>query len=754
MASSAQGRLVTLSNRIPVTVKRSAGQLVAERSSGGLVAAMDPAMRERGGVWVGWPGIQLHEDEDLELDDQRYRLAAVPLTTTQVKNYYHGLSNATLWPLFHSLPERASFNPTEWKHYEKVNQLFAEAAVEAAEPGDIFFVHDYHLMTAPFYIRQLRPDARIVFFLHIPFPPFDVYRILPWSRELLAGVQACDLIGFHCPGYANNFLYCVSQLSGVRVDREKQLIEQGNRTVKVSHFPLGIDYASQEQLAHQARRVFRVDELVVLGVDRLDYTKGIPERILAMERLLKQHPEHREKVTFLQLAVPSRSKVAEYQVLKRQIDELVGRVNGRFGTPSWTPIRYLYRSVSPERLASMYRDAAVALITPLRDGMNLVAKEFVASQVDEPGVLVLSRMAGASERMPEALHVNPYNVDSVVARLHDALTMSAEDRRDRMKALQLRERRYDVHAWLRSILEEVERPADALGPIRSQDVQEWLGEFIDDRRLAIFLDYDGTLAEIAPHPSEATLAPGMHDAIARCVARPDTDVAVVSGRALEDVQSMIDQSGLILAGNHGLEIAGPGIEPYRHPDIAHYEARAKQLAVSLKAIDYEGVWVEKKGASLTLHYRQADHGVHAQIVEVADEMIRDAGFQAREALSAVEARPPIGWDKGHAVLHVLRSCYGPAWSERLRVIYIGDDETDEDAFRALRGLGSTFRVGGADRPTQARRWLSDVASVQRMLEWLGERPETETWREFEAEHRQRQLAIRTATAGSSTTRMR
>jgi trehalose 6-phosphate synthase/phosphatase len=232
----------------------------------------------------------------------------------------------------------------------------------------------------------------------------------------------------------------------------------------------------------------------------------------------------------------------------------------------------------------------------------------------------------------------------------------------------------------------------------------------------------------------------MRDAIARCVARPDTDVAVVSGRALEDVKSRIDQSGLILAGNHGLEIAGPGVEPYRHPDIAHYEARAKQLAISLKAIDYEGVWVEQKGASLTLHYRQADHGVHAQIGEVANEMIRDAGFQARDALCAVEARPPIGWDKGHAVLHVLRSRYGPAWSERLQVIYIGDDETDEDAFRALRGLGSTFRVGGADRPTQARRRVSDVVSVQRMLEWLAERPETEAWREFEAGHRQRQLA--------------
>ena len=263
----------------------------------------------------------------------------------------------------------------------------------------------------------------------------------------------------------------------------------------------------------------------------------------------------------------------------------------------------------------MYRDAAVALVTPLRDGMNLVAKEFVASQVADPGVLVLSRMAGAAERMPEALQVNPYNLDSVARRMHEALTMSPEERLTRMRALQLRERRNDVHMWMKSFLGAAERPQTGLGPLQPKDFERWLGDFIDGRRLAIFLDYDGTLAEIARHPSEALLGPRMREVLGACVKRRDTDVSIVSGRAVDDVRNMVNDDGIVYAGNHGLEIVGPGIEPYRHPDIAHYEERAKELAQwPSDSFDFDGVWIEQKGASLTLHFREADSRHYDEII--------------------------------------------------------------------------------------------------------------------------------------------
>jgi trehalose 6-phosphate synthase/phosphatase len=651
-----------------------------------------------------------------------YALAPVHLSAQEVRLYYHGFSNRTLWPLFHSFPTRMQLERSEWVAYEAVNRRFAELAARAAEGAALLWIHDYQLMRVGGHLRRERPEARIAFFLHVPFPPYDLYRILPWDREILRGLLACDLVGFHSPGYAANFLDCAERLLGLRVDRERGQVEHGDRTVSVRAFPLGIDYVETERRARATRPAAAARrERMILGVDRLDYTKGIPERIRAFVRLLDAHPEHRERVVLLQIAEPSRGEVPEYQRLKREVDELVGGVNGRFGTPSWTPIRYVNRSVGPDELGVLYRDADVALVTPLRDGMNLVAKEYVASQVGDPGVLILSRLAGAAESMREALHVNPYNTDGVAESLHQALAMGSEERTARMRALQQRERRCDVHAWLESFLVAAAAPA-RIRPVQREDVASWLGRDLAERRLALFLDFDGTLAPIVDHPDLARMGEGMRAALCACVARADTEVAIVSGRALGDVRARVDLPGLALAGNHGLEIEGREVEPMRHPDLPHFEARSKDLAVALRAIAEPGVWVEEKGASLTLHYRRADPSRHGAIAERARHLVREAGYQARDGLCSVEARPPIGWDKGRAVLHLLRARHGPAWSESVRVIYVGDDDTDEDAFRMLLGLGTTFRVGQAARPTLAAHRLPDVAAVETLLRWLAERP--------------------------------
>ena len=716
-------RLIVLSNRLPVTIRRSRGELKAERSSGGLVAAMEPAMRKRGGVWIGWPGAKINPGERLAVGEGPYRLHPVPLSPHETRHFYHGYSNGTLWPLFHSLPERMTLDRRHFEIFRGVNARFAEAAVEELKENDLIWVHDYHLAMCPEQIRLRRPDARIGFFLHIPFPPYDVYRILPNYREILRGMLASDLVGFHSPGYVSNFLDCAERLLGARVDRERGRVEHGDRTVRVGAFPLGIDYEGYEERARTAPRPRRPPgQKIILGVDRLDYTKGIPERLLAYERLLELHKSHRGEVTLIQIAVPSREQVAEYQQLKRQIDELVGRINGRFGTAIWTPIRYLHRSIPAPRLSALYRDAAVGLVTPLRDGMNLVAKEFVASQTEEPGVLVLSRMAGAAETMLEALTVNPYNIDGVADALHTALDMPQDRRETRIRALQRRERSHALDEWLGDFLGEVEKSIDQMAPVREQDFETWLGPFASGRRLAVFLDFDGTLVPIASHPSMVKLSDAMRQALFACAAREDTDLAVISGRSLQDVRNHVPIENIVFAGNHGLEIEGPGLAPFHHTDSEHYRVRAQELARQLEEIDVPGVWTEQKGASLTVHFREAAPGEHERVAEHAREIVVQAGFQARDALCAVEGRPPIGWDKGHAVLHVLREKYGPGWSESVRAIYAGDDETDEDAFRGLLGLGATFRVGPPTEPTRARRRLRNVAAVETMLRWIANRP--------------------------------
>jgi trehalose 6-phosphate synthase/phosphatase len=721
MPKGAKDTLVVLSNRLPITLRRERGSLRADASSGGLVSALRPALHRQGGTWIGWPGVQLKGRETRPQIDPAIELVPVLLSPTEVKRYYHGFSTRTLWPLFHSLPERAQFDRREWDCYEVVNRRFADAAETACRDGQLVWIHDYHLLRTAAPLRERVPDARLAFFLHIPFPPFDLFRVLPWSRALLEGVLACDLIGFHSPGYVSNFLDTAERLLGARIDRASGQVELGERTTRVAAFPLGIDYTAYEKLAHGAPRKTPTEQ-VILGVDRLDYTKGIPERISAFERFLELFPEHREKVVFIQLAVPSRDQVAAYQELKRSIDEHVGRVNGRFGTSTWTPIRYLYRSVSPERLSALYRDADVALVTPLRDGMNLVAKEFVACQVDDPGVLILSRLAGAAETMREALQVNPYDTDNVALKLHQALTMPVADRMDRITALQARERRRDVNQWLDGFLASALEPRSRFRPTTEAEFDAWLGDYLRGRPLALFLDYDGTLAPIAGRPEEAAIPDPTLDVLRRCAARNDTDITIVSGRSILDIGKRVGLDTITYAGNHGLEIHGPGVPDFVHADVRHFQGRAQTLAKALRALRVAGAQVEEKGASLTFHYRRVPKRRWPDAIARVEACILEAGFQARGALCAIEARPPIGWDKGHAVLHILRTRYGPSWSQDWRVIYAGDDSTDEDAFRSLQGLGVSFRVGGARGSSRATRRLPNPEAIYTLLEWLAARP--------------------------------
>ena len=720
----AERRIVVASNRLPFSFERTPEGLVLNPSPGGLVSALDPVLRSRGGTWIGWPGLELRQGESVPVPERPYDIEPISLDEDELARYYEGFSNATLWPLLHSMPDRCRFERADFESYQAVNERFATAILERGDGAGLLWIHDYHLMLAAGHVRAALPaGAALAFFLHVPFPPHDIFRLLPWDRELMRSLLACDLLAFHVRGYAQNFLDCAERTLGARVDSRSMLVEYGDHTTRVRALPIGTEFDAFDGLARESSpRPASETERIVLGVDRLDYTKGIPQRMRAFERLLELHPEHREKVVLLQIAVPSRGQVAEYRDLKREIDELVGAINGRFATAGWSPIRYLYRSFDRERLAGLYRDADVALVTPLRDGMNLVAKEWVACQVEDPGVLILSRLAGAAETMREALRVNPYDIDGTAEEIHRALGMEQDERGSRIAALRRRERRDDVHAWTRAIVAAAAEAGEAFPSIGDLEFEGWLADFLNGYRLALFLDYDGTLTPLRDHPDEATLSEPMRKALAGCASRTDIDLSIISGRSLDGIQKMVGQRDLTYAGNHGLEILGPDLGHFVHEDLVHYRDRAEDLADALDRIAGDGAWTERKGPTLTFHYRGVAEALRPRLVSQAQEIVREAGYQPRQAHCAVEARPPIGWDKGRAVLHILRERYGPAWSESVRVIYVGDDETDEDAFRFLSGLATTFRVGSPDSPTAASRRLAGVDAVGALLRWLARRP--------------------------------
>jgi trehalose 6-phosphate synthase/phosphatase len=449
--------ILAVSAAMPVELRRGRHGFETRPATGGLVSTLGPVLRKRGGGWLGGVACDAEREVDV-LSGADYHIAALPLRAAELEGYLHGFADCTLWPLLHSFPLRTRFEPRDWEAYRSVNQRFARAAEARAPERGLVWFHDHHLMLAPLQLRLRRPELPIAFFLHVPFPPYDVFRLLPWRREILEGLLAADFLGFQVEGYAANFADCAERLLGARVDREHGSVETGRGRTRVGAVPIGIDFDRFAGLAREGERPRGLPERFLLAADRLEHTKGIPERIRMMERLLERHPEHRERITLLQIAVPARAPGSGHRELKREIDELVGRVNGRFASSTWSPIRYLHHAFSQAELAAFYRHADVALATPLRDGMNLVAKEFVACRVDEPGVLVLSELAGAAESMREALLVNPHDVDGTAEVVHTALGLAPEERAWRMRALRDRERQHDVHAWLADFLDAAAAP--------------------------------------------------------------------------------------------------------------------------------------------------------------------------------------------------------------------------------------------------------------------------------------------------------
>jgi trehalose 6-phosphate synthase/phosphatase len=456
------GRLIIVSNRLPVTVHTDGDTATVRRSSGGLATGMRGPHERSQGMWVGWPGdlSALDDGGRAAVLDQLAALRTIPvhLSDSEVRVFYEDISNAVLWAICHDRIDRLPLRVVGWDIYEAANERFADAVVEQWRPGDTIWVHDYQLLRLPALLRARLPQARIGFFLHIPFPNPEIFFTLPVRRWLVEGMLGADLIGFHTRRYRGHFTAALRRLIGLEMDATDHVVH-GGRRIRLGIFPMGVDAAD---FAHRAtsREVSSLtlelkqnSQRLLVGIDRLDYSKGIARRLLSFEQLLIQHPEWRERVRLVQVAVPSRGRVSEYRRFRREVEALVGRVNGEFATPGWTPVQYLFRSVSSPTLLSLYRAADVMLVTPLRDGMNLVAKEFVASRSDEDGVLVLSEFAGAADELRDALLVNPYDVDGVAEAIHAALTMDGLERRSRMRRLRAQVFQWDVHRWAGAFLD-------------------------------------------------------------------------------------------------------------------------------------------------------------------------------------------------------------------------------------------------------------------------------------------------------------
>jgi trehalose 6-phosphate synthase/phosphatase len=725
-------RLIIVSNRLPVSVEKRAGAIAVKSGVGGVATGLGSFHDAHESLWVGWAEVSearlsSEERERIRIElAEKHRCVPVFLTAADVRGFYAGFSNQTLWPLFHQFTQYARFDAGNWAAYERVNRKYCEAVLEVARPGDTIWVQDYQLMLLPKMLREKMPDAKIGFFLHIPFPSFEVFRMLPWRREILEGLLGSDLIGFHTYDYVSEFLGSARRILAVEEQHGRVVV--GERLVIVDAFPMGIDYERYSEgaatpLARKRAEVIAADTAgrkVVLSIDRLDYTKGIPERLRAYDAFLDRHPEWRNKVSLICVAVPSRTRVEEYARLKEDVERLVGSINGKHGTIDWIPVRYLYRSLSFPTLSSMYAASDVAYVTPLRDGMNLIAKEYVAARGDTGGVLVLSEMAGAALELGEALQVNPYDLDGMVDTLQRALTMPLEEQRERMASMQHRVSRYTVSRWAEDFLQSVERvklmqldyDAHLLHePARDRLVRSYRRA----KRRLLLLDHDGTLVPFAATPPQARPSAQVHDLLGRLASYPQNEVVVISGRERASLEEWLGDLPIGMVAEHGVWLRGrDGQWVTAEPMTDGWKPRISPI-LDLFVDRTPGSFVEEKDFSLAWHYR----AVHSRLAETRVAELREAlvgittdlDLAIMEGNKVVEVKSAIA-NKGTAA-HRWISLEDVGF-----VLAIGDDRTDEDMFEMAPDDAWTIKVGRGS--THARFSVRGVAEVHDLLGRMAE----------------------------------
>ena len=723
-------RLLIVSNRLPVTVHQDGDEFTVQRSSGGLATALSHPHAARDSLWLGWPGSGYESANDrrrlTRLLRDTYRFSPVYLTDEQVQRYYYGFSNGALWPLCHFFEAHVVYDDDEWEAYVEVNRLFCDAVADEMHGDELIWVHDYHLFLLPDMLRQRFPEARIGFFLHTPFPPSELFRVLPCREALLRGLLGADVVGFQTFNNLQNFLYAVYRVLGIAA--EMNALSYEGRPVNCAVHPISVDpkqfltaLDSDAAALEEARRLDEAmgDRKVILGMDRLDYSKGIPGRLRAYQRLLGAHPEWREAVTLVQVAVPSREQVAAYQELRRQVDELVGEINGTYGTTTWTPVQYVHRNLPFAEICALLQRADIALVTPLRDGMNLVAKEYAVCQKERAGALILSEFAGASSELGEAFFVNPYDTEGMAARMHEVLSSSHEALADRMGALHRRVCGHTVHAWAQKFLDQLTSVLTQRTPCALHDAAQrrLLVAYAKAEKRVLLLGYDG-----APSSSVERwyrTAPDADLLAALQALSQDTcnTVAVLSGQDRSTMENWFGSCGAILAAEEGGWIRESPQAPWRQTlaDLEDDWKAAVRPILEEAVTRTPGSALEERGHSLGWQYHLADpefglwqaHELYGHL----QSLLAGSGLQVQRGNKLVE----IKWAEIHKGM-IGAQIIAAAGADF--IMALGGQRADEALFEVVPPEQWTVRTGTGF--SGAQFVLPATADVVALLQTLAE----------------------------------
>lgn len=701
-------RLVIVANRLPFKFTPHNGTNVAEQNSGGLVSAI-LALSENlkisnssanDIVWIGTGDVP-----DKFINPNGFELMNVEVPKDLYNDYYEGFSNETIWPLFHYFPSLVSFNQSSFNSYYDVNRLFCNKISEVIKPNDFLWIHDYQLLLLPAMVRENFPEADIGFFLHIPFPSIEIFKLLPrrWRESLLRGIIGADLIGFHTNDYTQHFLKSVKRTLGY--DCSRNLIHAEDRVARADAFPIGIDYEKfnfqdtpeivleKEKLNEQLR-----DNKLVFSVDRLDYSKGILNRLKGFEYFLDCYPHWREKVVFNMVVIPSRENIPRYRDMKNDIEANVGRINGKFSNLAWRPIIYQYKSLPFHQLVALYSMSDVGLITPLRDGMNLVAKEYVASQNERQGMLILSEMAGAAAELTEALIINPTDIEEVAEAIVKALEMPADEKQLRLGKMQQRIKEYNVYTWANDFFNQANEIHNKQLELKARFIDNHIMGVINSgyqsaKSRIIFMDYDGTLIPFTRYPEQAILGDRARNVIKLVAEDLLNTMVIISGRDKSFLERQFEGMNLILVAEHGLFIKYPAGE-WQSMIQLETEWKSKVYPVLREYVDRcSGSFIEEKNASLVWHYRNVDEDfVQVRINELKDnlsEILKDEPKLIMLEGNKILEVKSTAYDKGTSAMHLLSQ------KDYDFILAIGDDRTDEDLFSVLPETAYTIKVGSA-----------------------------------------------------------
>ncbi|SHL41962.1 trehalose 6-phosphate synthase /trehalose 6-phosphatase [Chitinophaga jiangningensis] len=720
-------KTIIVSNRLPVKMMEQDGEYVLQASEGGLATGLGSIYREGNNIWIGWPGQEISDSKEQEKITAQLRqmnLMPVFLTEEEINNFYEGFSNETLWPVFHYMSVYARYEQVYWDAYYQVNKKFRDIVLSVAEQGDTIWVQDYQLLLLPGMIRAEMPEISIGFFQHIPFPSFELFRLIPWRAEILEGMLGADLMGFHTFDDTRYFLEAVNRLLSAKTTAN--VVNYNDRAIVVETFPMGIDDKKYGELGQDPQVLSNIQQLkdtfktekMILSIDRLDYSKGILQRLHAFELLLQMYPEYVGKVVLYMIVVPSRDSVPQYKQLREDIDRKVGHINAKFRTLSWHPVQYFYRSFPMEMLSALYNFADICLVTPMRDGMNLVSKEYVASRNNNDGVLILSEMAGASKELIDAIIVNPNNIGSIMTAIMEAVNMPLDDQQRRMKAMRQVVSKFNIHHWVKLFMDRLQEVntmqqnmlARRVNPETAMYIRQ---EYRKAQSRIIFLDYDGTLVGFQANIDQASPDPDLYQLLRELAAIPGNRIVMISGRNHDTLGKWFGHMPLDLVAEHGAWQKTKNGDWFQLPGLSDKWKQEILPLMEMVTDRTPGSFIEEKSYSLVWHYRKVEAGLGElranELMSTLRYYTQEKGLQILPGDMVIEVKN-VEINKGKAALSWLQE------GSYDFIMAMGDDVTDEDIFKDLPPESYTIKVGS--QVSAARYYLRSFHEVRHFLRTL------------------------------------